>query len=214
MPRKKRIWYPGATYHIMSRGNRKMAVFLDPLDYVIFMEILNNVKDRFPFLLHAACLMTNHFHFLMETIDTDPGKILQIFLSTYAENFNRRHDFCGHLFEGRYTSCMVDSDRYFLEVSRYIHLNPVKAQIVKTPGAYKYSSYNLFVSDTRKPHTSCKNKIETIMSQIVTTDRVLEFFGPKPLDEYRAFVEGENSHADEEMMIQQDIRENNMWLPL
>ncbi len=91
MTRKKRIWYPGATYHVMSRGNRRVAIFNDAADYLYFL------------------------------------------------------DYTGHLFEGRYTAQLIEDEKYFLEVSRYIHLNPVKAQMVREPLAYEYSSYGLRV---------------------------------------------------------------------
>lgn len=210
MARRTRIWYPGAMYHIMSRGNRRMPIFQEPYDYIAFLEYLKNAMDTFPCTLHSICLMTNHFHFLMETSDTEPGKIMQNLLSRYAMDFNHRYKCNGHLFEGRFASFPVRNDRYFLEVSRYIHLNPVKAQMVQKPGDYAYSSYNLFVIGDE---ISQENMIGELMSQIVTSSRILSFFGPDSRNQYRAFVEGETSHEEQELQIQNDMRENSLWLP-
>ncbi len=110
MARQKREWYPGAVYHVMSRGNRRLALFKDEEDYLDFW------------------------------------KIMQRMLHPYARIFNGKYHFSGHLFEGRYVSCLIEDDRYFLEVSRYIHLNPVKARMVREPLDYQYSSYGIFVN--------------------------------------------------------------------
>ncbi len=148
MARKRRVWYPGATYHVMSRGNRRTAIFKDHTDYLYFLELVSKVKGIYPFKIHSLCLMSNHFHMSLETMDTELWKIMQKILSVYAEEFNYRHGYTGHLFEGRYTACLVEDERYFLEVSRYIHLNPIKAAMVREPLAYDYSSYKFFVNNT------------------------------------------------------------------
>ena len=152
MARQKRVWYPGATYHVMNRGNRRTAIYKDHSDYVHFLEIMRMVKERYPFTVHSICLMTNHFHVSIETGDTELWKLMQKILSVYAEEFNHRHGYNGHLFEGRYTASLIEDERYFLEVSRYIHLNPVKAMMVREPGAYPYSSYNLFLKGRCAAH--------------------------------------------------------------
>ena len=87
MPRKKRVWYPGAVYHVMSRGNRRAAIYKDHTDYIHFLEILSIVKERYPFSVHSLCLMTNHFHLLLETKETELWRIMQKLLSVYAEEF-------------------------------------------------------------------------------------------------------------------------------
>ena len=141
MPRKKREWYEGACYHVMGRGNRHCAIYKDKEDYVTFLNLVASVKARYPFTLHAYCLMTNHFHLLITTSNDPIWKIMQPIMNHYARTFNQKNGLDGHLFDSRYASCLIEDDIYFLEVSRYIHLNPVKATMVREPLAYEYSSY-------------------------------------------------------------------------
>ena len=210
MARKKRIWYPGATYHVMSRGNRRTAIFKDISDHLRFLECVQIIKEKYPFRIHSLCLMSNHFHFAVETQEIELWRIMQKILSIYAEEFNHKYNFTGHVFESRYNACLIEDDRYFLEVSRYIHLNPVKAMMVREPLAYEYSSYGLFVNgDGMK----AKSKTEMMISDLVDTSRVLSCFKYEPKEQYRMFVEGKISHAEQEMLIQKDIREDDMWLP-
>lgn len=210
MARKKRIWYPGAIYHVMSRGNRRTAIFEDEADYICFLELLKTVKERYPFILHSICLMTNHFHMLIETGNYELGKIMQVLLSSYAEKFNYRHSYSGHLFEGRYTACIVEDERYLLEVSRYIHLNPVKAFMVRDPISYKYSSYRNYVSAEAE---TGKGKWENLLRELTDTTRILSFFPDSPQEQYRKFVEGRISHEEQELQIRKDMKEDDMWLP-
>lgn len=214
MPRKKRIWYPEATYHVMSRGNRRSSIFQNYIDYVDFLEYMLRVKEKNSFRVYAICLMTNHFHVCLQTLDTELWKIMQKVLSVYAEEFNHRYSFTGHLFEGRYTAQLIEDERYFLEVSRYIHLNPVKARMVRTPLDYEYSSYGEYVNDDHdnmsdKKETSCRR----LISELVETSRVLSCFRYNPREQYRMFVEGKISHAEQELLIQKDMKEDDMWLP-
>ena len=123
-------------------------------------------------------------------------------------DFNHKYNFTGHLFESRYTSCLVEDERYFLEVSRYIHLNPVKARMVREPLDYEYSSYGKFVSNG-----SAKKKSTKLIEELVETDRVLGVFHNNSSEQYRMFVEGKISHAEQEMLIQKDMKEDDMWLP-
>lgn len=210
MARKKRVWYPGATYHVMSRGNRRMAIFKEHADYLYFLEQVRMVKEVHPFKIHSLCLMSNHFHMSLETMDTELWKIMQKILSVYAEEYNYRHGYSGHLFEGRYAACLIEDERYFLEVSRYIHLNPVKAAMVREPLAYDYSSYKLFVNQAK---SETQRKIDKYIEELTDTSRVLSGFKHNPKDQYRMFVEGKISHAEQEMLIQKDMKEDDMWLP-
>ena len=215
MARKKRIWYPGATYHVMSRGNRRNAIFKDSSDYLAFLEYLQLVKENLPFKIHSLCLMTNHFHMSIETYDKELWKIMHKLLLTYSANYNIKYKLTGHLFENRYTAQLIEDERYFLEVSRYIHLNPVKAQMVRSPLDYKYSSYELFVDSPEKfaDDEKKKNKVSGLISDMVETDRVLGAFKHNNREQYRMFVEGKISHAEQEMLIQKDMKEDDMWLP-
>ena len=210
MSRKKRIWYPGATYHVMSRGNRRTALFKEQDDYLVFLTYLKRAQELYGFKIHSLCLMTNHFHLALETNDIQLSKIMQKILHPYSMEFNHKYNFTGHVFESRYTACLVENERYFLEVSRYIHLNPVKAHMVRNPIDYKYSSYDLFVLDITQSKTDI---VEKTLIDILDTSRVLSAFRNNSKEEYRMFVEGKISHAEQEMLIQKDIKEDDMWLP-
>ena len=210
MARKKREWYPGAIYHVMSRGNRKTEIFKDGCDCYIFLEHVKMIKEKYDFTIHSVCLMTNHFHMEIETQDTEIWKIMQKILTLYACYYNRKYSYSGHVFEGRYASSLIEDDNYFLEVSRYIHLNPVKAMMVREPAAYEYSSYEHFIYDECDRR---KSKISTAIAEIVDTSRVLSAFGDNSREQYRMFVEGKMSHKDQELLIQKDMGEDEMWLP-
>lgn len=214
MPRKKRIWYPDATYHVMSRGNRRTAIFQNYIDYVDFLECFLQIKEMYSFKVHAICLMTNHFHVCLQTVDTELWRIMQKVLSVYAEGFNHRYNYSGHLFEGRYTAQIIEDEQYFLEVSRYIHLNPVKARMVLSPLDYEYSSYGKYVNygseeQSGKERTRCRQ----LISELTDTSRVLGCFRNNNNEQYRMFVEGKISHVGQELLIQKDMNENEMWLP-
>ena len=233
MSRPKREWYPGATYHVMSRGNRRLVLYKDVDDYLSFIESIHKARELYPFRLHSLCLMTNHFHMAIETKDKELWKIMSRILHPYAMNFNRKYHYSGHLFENRYTSCLIEDERYFLEVSRYIHLNPVKAHMVRAPLEYEYSSYGLFVNvmddmggDSQTQYeeiikvqentaTSVHKgkKFHDFIKDLVQTDRVLSAFRNNPREQYRMFVEGKISHAEQELLIQKDMKEDDMWLP-
>ena len=203
MARKKRIWYEGACYHIMGRGNRRCSIFRSEEDYALFLRILGEIKSRCPFVLHAFCLMTNHFHLELTTQQQPIWKIMQQLMNYYARTYNGKYGYIGHLFESRYTSCLIENDVYFLEVSRYIHLNPVKAAMVREPIDYQYSSYETYVSD----------RAGAGGMDLLDTSRVLGCFGHNCREQYRMFVEGKISHAEQEMLIMKDMNENERWLP-
>ena len=203
MPRKPRKWYKGACYHVMARGNRRTALFRSDEDYRVFIMQLVKIQKKYPFDLHAYCLMTNHFHLEITTGDDPIWKIMKPLMQNYAMWFNQKYGYVGHVFDSRYTSCLIENDSYFLEVNRYIHLNPVKAQMVNEPVAYDYSSYKRYMSE----------ESEDILAGIIDTGRVLSFFSHDPREQYRKFVEGRISHADQERLIQMDMKEDDMWLP-
>ncbi len=215
MPRKKREWYQGACYHVMGRGNRRCAIYKDEEDYNTFFRLLASVKERYPFTLHAYCLMTNHYHLLITTNNEPIWKIMQPIMNHYARNFNQKNGLDGHLFDSRYTSCLIENDIYFLEVSRYIHLNPVKALMVREPLAYEYSSYRWYMESDELPDNPAREKTKCgqQIDDLVDTSRVFSAFNHNPKEQYRMFVEGKISHAEQEMLIQKDMKEDEMWLP-
>ena len=213
MARKRRVWYPGAIYHVMSRGNRKKNIFEDVEDYVRFLDIVQDAQEMYGFTVHAICLMTNHFHIEIETADVALSRIMQRIKSLYAEDFNYRHHYSGHLFEGRYNACLILNDRYFLEVSRYIHLNPVKAGMVREPAAYEYSSYGAYAPcDEDRPFGKAGKMIE----DLVDRSRILHMLADSQVEareQYRLFVEGRASHEEHETLIRKEIGENEFWMP-
>ena len=175
MPRKKRDWYPGATYHVMCRGIRRMAIFREEEDYEMFLLMVKKTMECLPFTLHSYCMMTNHIHLQITTMDSEIWKIMKRLLSSYARNFNNKYGYSGHLFDSRYTSCLIEDAIYFLEVSRYIHLNPVRAGMVREPVTYPYSSYAYYVSGKENP--------------LLDKSRVLGNFRTEQEEKYRMFVE-------------------------
>lgn len=202
MARKKRTWYNGACYHVMGRGNRRSAIFKSSDDYFVFLMLLREVQEKYPFDLDAYCLMTNHFH-LEVTTGSDPiWKIMKPLMQNYAMWFNRKYGYEGHVFDSRYTSCLIEDDLYFLEVSRYIHLNPVKAAMVREPLAYEYSSYTDYVGERTGP-----------LAGLVRLERVYRMFRFNAREQYRMFVEGKISHAEQELLIRKDMKEDERWLP-
>lgn len=141
MARPLRIEYDGAVYHVTSRGNERKAVFLDDTDRRIFLDILHKVNKRYNWLCHAYCLMTNHYHLLIETPDGNLSKGMRQINGVYTQGFNRRHKRSGHLFQGRYKSILIQKESHLLEVCRYVVLNPVRAKMTKAPEEWTWGSY-------------------------------------------------------------------------
>lgn len=145
MPREKRVWYPGAIYHIVSRGNRQGHLFRDQLDFKFYLDVLRKIKDKCGFSLLAYCLMSNHIHLQIQTEDVEIWKLMHQINLFYAKYFNYKYDLVGHVFQGRYFSKLIEDDFYNLGVNRYIHLNPVEASIVEKPEEYNRSSYQIYL---------------------------------------------------------------------
>ena len=178
MSRPLRIEYPGAVYHVTSRGNEKRPVFKDDQDRLNFLNTLQHVNKRYNWICHAYCLMTNHYHVLIETPDGNLSLGMRQLNGVYTQIFNKRHGRTGHLFQGRYKAILVQKDSHLLEVCRYVVLNPVRARMVENPADYPWSSY-LSNAGTEKPHPS------------LTTDWVLGQFSGKRAkaeQEYRKYV--------------------------
>jgi putative transposase len=141
MARQLRLEFPGAIYHVTSRGNARQAIFLDDHDRLNFLDILGNIIGRYNWLCHAYCLMDNHYHLLIETIDPNLSLGMRQLNGVYTQTFNRKHNRVGHVFQGRYKSIIVEKDSFLLELCRYIVLNPVKANMVREPSQWVWSSY-------------------------------------------------------------------------
>ena len=145
MARKPRVHFSGALYHVIARGNRHQPIFLDENDCEIYLYLLREYKKRFCFLLYAYVLMENHLHLLMEVEEVPLSRIMHDLQFRYARKFNIKYKKDGHLFQGRYKAILCDRDTYLLELSAYIHLNPVRAGMVESPLEYRWSSYASYV---------------------------------------------------------------------
>jgi len=178
MARQLRIEYEGAFYHVTSRGNQKEDIFSDDRDREKFLEIMKTTKDRYRYLLHAYCLMKNHYHLLLETPRANLSQIMQNINTSYTVYINKRHRRSGHLFQGRFKAIVVDKENYLLQLSRYIHLNPVRSGITTNPMNYKWSSYQEFFRKNRRG--------------LVEIDDTLSYFSEDKniaIKKYREFVE-------------------------
>jgi REP element-mobilizing transposase RayT len=143
MSRPLRLEFEGALYHVTSRGNERKAIFRNESDFSTFIEVLNDVCERYNWVIHAYCLMANHYHLLIETPDANLSKGMRQLNGVYTQRFNRNYQRVGHLFQGRYKSILVDKDSYLLELCRYIVLNPVRAKgMVGHPSEWLWSSYH------------------------------------------------------------------------
>jgi putative transposase len=141
MARKPRVHFPGALYHVIVRGNQGQTIFREPKDYRLYLKFLREYKKYFGFLLHAYVLMPTHVHLLIEVGDQNLSKMMHRLQFRYTRNFNLKYKTWGHLFQGRYKAILCDRDAYFLELTAYIHLNPVRGGLVKNPAHYPWSSY-------------------------------------------------------------------------
>lgn len=145
MPRIARRRGEFSTYHIILRGNEKKNIFLDSGDKERFLEILSKIKKRYNFSVYAYCLMDNHLHLIIYDNGNDISLIMKSLGVSYVMYFNKKYQRVGHLFQDRYKSQIVDDDNYLLELSKYIHNNPVKAGMVEDGADYRWSSFRQYV---------------------------------------------------------------------
>lgn len=162
MSRPLRLSFPGAIYHLTSRGNARAAIYLDDDDKQHFLDLLANYVDKFNWICHAYCLMDNHYHLLIETPDANLQVGMRQLNGVYTQQFNRRRGRVGHVFQGRYKAILVDKESYLLELCRYIVLNPIRAAMVAQPEQYLWSSYPVTMGTNRE--SSCVSS-DWILSQ-------------------------------------------------
>lgn len=189
MAKKKRIWYPGAVYHITNRGNRRSDIFKDEEDFQVYLTILEQTMDKYPFILYSYCLMTNHIHLQLETEDVEIWHIMRNINLFYSKYFNNKYNYVGHLFQGRYKSEVIENDAYNLQTSRYIHLNPVQAKMVEYPIEYKWSSYDIFMGKRK--------------SDLVNENKILSYFKGNSRRLYKNYVESkliETNREEKELL--------------
>ena len=178
MARPLRIEFPGAVYHVTSRGNARAEIFEEDNDRELFLKIFGQVVTRFNWLCHSYCLMGNHYHLLIETPEGNLSAGMRQLNGVYTQAFNRRHHRDGHVFKGRFKAILVEKESHLLELCRYVVLNPVRAAMVKRPEEYKWSSY--------LPTLGKRRKLASL-----TTDWLLASFSnslPQSRRRYRQFV--------------------------
>src|SRR6185437_6794118 len=141
MSRPLRIEFAGALYHVTSRGDGREVIFLGDEDRHRFLDVLSELVHDFNWVVHAYCLMDNHYHLLIETPESNLSKGMRQLNGVYTQRFNRRHGRVGHVFQGRYKAIIVQKESYLLELARYVVLNPVRAGMVRTPDQWPWSSY-------------------------------------------------------------------------
>jgi len=174
MARSLRIEYPGAFYHVTSRGNEQRDVFKTRKDRKQFLSYVESAVARYGAIIHAYCLMSNHYHLIIETPAGNLSEIMHHINGAYTTYFNHKRKRVGHLFQGRYKAIIIEADRYAMELSRYIHLNPVRVRLVNKPEDYEWSSHRCFVG-------------ETMADKWLNTGFILGFFGKNAEDAQRAY---------------------------
>jgi putative transposase len=177
MPRRLRIHVPGGFYHATLRGNHRRDIFFAEHDYQLLSRIVARCLDRFVARLHAYCWMSNHLHLLIQVSDQPLSCFMRQVASEFARAMQEKISTTGHWFERRYHSTVVDADSYLLELVRYIHLNPAKANIVKDLGDYRWSSHHAYLG--------------TRAEAWVSTDFVLQMFSSdraRAVAAYREFL--------------------------
>jgi REP element-mobilizing transposase RayT len=167
MARQLRIEYPGAYYHVKSRGNQRQPIYLSDDDRRLFLACLGDAHDKFSAIIHAYCLMSNHYHLMLETPRGDLSRVMHLINTRYSIYFNAKHERCGHPFQGRFKAIVVEADLYAQVLSRYIHLNPVRAGIARVPQEYEWSSFREYMKLRKVPPW-------------MRTGLILSYFGGRP----------------------------------
>ena len=178
MSRPLRIEFAHGLYHVTSRGDGREDIYLDDSDRELFLEVLSETVDRFNWVIHAYCLMDNHYHLLVETPDGNLSKGMRQLNGVYTQRFNRKRKRVGHVFQGRYKAVIVQKDSYLLELARYIVLNPVRAEMVRSARDWPWSSYRATADLAPGP-------------EWLTTTSILSAFGQRraqAMTAYRDFV--------------------------
>ena len=166
MARPLRIEYENALYHVTSRGNARANIYSTDSDRHCFLEILGEVVSRLGWICHAYCLMSNHYHLVVETPAPNLSKGMQLLNGIYTQRFNRAEKRSGHVFQGRYKAILVERESYLLELARYVVLNPVRAKMVRSARAWPWSSYRATAGQSEIPGFL---NVEWILSQFSST---------------------------------------------
>ena len=172
MARRPRLFAAGVLYHVIVRGNQRQKTFLSDRDYQAYMERLARYRKKYGYGIYAYCLMPNHVHLLLESSDRPLAKLMQGLQQSYSQYYNRKHHKTGHVFEGRYKAIICQKDEYLLGLIRYIHLNPVRAGMVKSPEEHRYSGHHAYLYGKA--------------TEIIDPGKILAMLGGKAA--YRRFV--------------------------
>ena len=176
MARRTRNEYPGAVYHVFARGVEKRDIFLDRSDFVYFLYLCNALSKSHEIILHSYCLMHNHFHLLIETPQANLSSAMKYLKENYSMKFNKKYERAGTLFQSRFREKEVLDDEYFLQVSKYIHMNPIEANLVQQIEQWEWSSFPAFVN--KSAPLFCLNR-----------DKILSFFSNKsPLKDFKEYT--------------------------
>lgn len=190
MSRAWRIQYDGALYHVLSRGNEGRAIFQDDTDRLKCLDTVGEMSDRFDIDIFSYVLMQNHYHLLLRTNRANLSKAMQWFGATYTTRFNVRHHRYGHLFQGRYKSILVQNDAYLLQLSCYIHCNPLRARIVEQLEEYPWSSYPCYALKASAP-------------EWLSTSLILSQF--RAVDKYKAYRRKVQRYSGEQREVSDDF---------
>lgn len=194
MSRPLRIEFSGALYHVTSRGNAQADIYLDDHDRRDYLSVLSEVCHRFNWAVHAYCLMSNHYHLLIETPDANLSKGMRQLNGVYTQYFNRTHSHVGHVFQGRYKAILVQKDNYLLELARYIVLNPVRARMVRAAEDWPWSSYRATSGIVESPDWLSTDWLLLVFAKTRST----------AIKRYREFVaEGKNQPSPWEQLRNQ-----------
>lgn len=219
MSRPLRIEYPGAFYHITSRGNARKKIFRTDKDRNQFLFLLAKILKRHNWRCHTFCLMDNHYHLVIETIDPTLSKGMQNLNGHYTQWFNTEHNSVGHIFQGRFKAFLIEEHSYLLNVARYVVLNPVRAKIVNSPQKYPWSSYRALANLDKSPDwLTTINILEQFSKKKICASHEYQKFindglaFPSPLDDARkGGILGSQQFIDEmRNMIDEKITKNEM----
>jgi len=192
MSRPLRIEYPGAYYHVMNRGAGGKAIYAQDEHRQIFLVLLGEINEMFSAQTHAYCLMDNHYHLLMCTPKGNLSRVMRHLNGVYTQRYNRTKKTDGPLFRGRYKAILIDADAYLLNVSRYIHRNPVEARIVTDPEKYAWSSYNAYVGEQTTPEWLSTKKTLGMIGQRNQQNRYRRFVDIGIDDDTATFYQKKN----------------------
>ncbi len=161
MSRPLRIDFPGAWHHVMNRGARKDPIFYSATDARSFLDLVGKARDDFGLETHAYCLMTNHYHLLVRSVDGQLSSAMRLIDGVYTQRFNRHNGYDGPLMRGRYRSLLVDSDNYLTTVAQYIHRNPIEAKMVDDLRSHRWSSYPAYLGEVRPERWLVMNELRS-----------------------------------------------------